>query len=138
MAIYIGALIPDRQLDESAFCKALSKVAMGLAINRTHPVQSTHPNLDLHFLLSGKEEQPGFEGMRMTAFDKNSNTLKIESSVPMKMIHSILAKKYVVAMMQDAIDGANEFFEEKQIAFQHEQYLHLINELDDHGQHFLH
>ena len=130
MALFIGAFIPDRQLDQSAFCKALTKVAIDLARFRQHPLQVSKPNLDLYFLMSGKDEMPGFQGMRLHSFDASSNTLKIESSVPRQMIQSAHAERYVVAAIQDAVDGAHEFFESQQIEFQRDEYLHLIDTLN--------
>lgn len=127
MALFIGAFLPDRQLDESAFCKALTKVAIDLAQLRRHPLQSSKPNLDLYFLMPGKEEEPAFQGMRYHSFDAASNTLRMESAVPEKMIQSIHAEDFVVAALQDAVDGAHEFFELQQMTFQRDAYLHLID-----------
>lgn len=129
MALFIGAFIPDRRLDQSAFCKALTKVAIDLARFRQHPLQANKPNLDLYFLMPGKDEIPEFEGMRLHSFDAASNTLRIESSVPRQMIQSAFAERYVVAVIQDAVDGAYDFFETEQIEFQRDEYLCLIDTL---------
>ena len=129
MALFIGAFLPDRQLDQSAFCKALTKVAIDLARFRRHPLQTSKPNLDLYFLMPGKDEMPEFEGMRLHSFDASSSTLKIESSVPRQMIQSAYAERYVVAVIQDAVDGAHDFFEMEEIEFRRDEYLHLIDTL---------
>ena len=130
MALFIGAFLPDRQLDESAFCQALTKVATHLARFRRHPLQVSAPNLDVYFLMPGKEEAPEFQGMRLRSFDEGSNTLKIESSVPRQMVQSTFAERYVVAAIQDAVDGAHDFFETRQIDFQRDDYLNLIETLN--------
>ncbi|OQK18610.1 hypothetical protein AU255_12590 [Methyloprofundus sedimenti] len=129
MALFISAFLPDRQLDETPFYQALTKVAIDLAQYRKHPVQTSKPNLDLYFLMSGAGEKPEFEGMRFHSFDIKSNTLKIESSVPRNILQSVHAKRYVVAVMQDAVEGAQVFFEEQNIDFQHDQYHYLIETL---------
>ncbi len=131
MSLFIGACLPDRQLDDSVFCQALTKVAMNMTQFRKHPLQASKdkPNLDLYFLMPGKDEAPEFEGMRFHSFDSASNTLKIESSVPRKMIESEYAEYYVVASMQDAVDGASDFFEIQNIDFQRDEYLQLISTL---------
>lgn len=129
MALFIGAFLPDRQLDDSAFCKALTKVAIDLAQYRQHPLQTSKPNLDLYFLMPGKDEMPEFQGMRLHSFDTSSNTLRIESSVPKKLIQSTHAEDFVVAAMQDAVDGAHDFFEIKQMTFLRDEYLSLIDTL---------
>lgn len=130
MALFITVFLPDRQLDETPFCKALSKVAMDLAQYRYNPVQTIKPNIDLYFLMPGNDETPGFAGMRFHSFDKSSNTLKIESSVPQKLIESVHAENYVVAVMQDAVDGAHDFFASQDIEFESKQYHCLIETLD--------
>ena len=131
MSLFIGAYLPDRQLDDSVFCKALTKVAMNMTQFRKHPLQASKdkPHLDLYFLMPGRDEVPEFEGMRFHSFDSTSNTLKIESSVPRKMIESEYAEHYVVASMQDAVDGASDFFEIKDMDFQRDEYLELISTL---------
>lgn len=127
MALFIGAYLPDRQLDESIFCKALTKVAIDLAQYRQHPLQSTKPNVDLYFLMPGKEENPAFEGMRFHSYNPETHTLRIESSVPKRMIQSQQSENYVVAAMQDAVDGASDFFSLQDIGFLREEYLQLID-----------
>lgn len=129
MALFIGAYLPDRRLDESKFCKALTEVAIDLAQYRKHPLQSTKPNVDIYFLMPGLEEAPDFEGMRFHSYSNDTNTLKIESSVPRKMVQSGRAMEYVVAVMKDAVDGAFDFFEMQKIGFQRDQYLELIDSL---------
>ena len=130
MALFIGAFLPERQLDDSAFCKALTKVAIDLAQFRQHPLQTSKPNLDLYFLMPGRVESPDFEGMRLHSFDATSNTLRIESAVPKKMIQSVHAEDFVVAAMQDAVDGAHDFFEVQKMIFQRDEYMSLIDSLN--------
>lgn len=130
MALFIGAFLPDRQLDDSAFCKALTKVAMDLARFNQQSLQAGKPDLDLYFLIPGKDDMPDFEGMRLHSFNADSRTLKIESSVPRQMIQSAHAERYVVAAIQDALDGALDFFQMQDIEFQRDEYLYLIDTLD--------
>ncbi len=129
MALFIGAYMPDKQLDESLFCKALTKVAIDLAQFKQLPIQHSKPNLDLYFMMPGKEEKPDFQGMRLHSYDSSSNTLKIESSVPRKMLQSTRAEDYVVAAIQDAVDGASDFFEMQAIGFEREDYMNLVDTL---------
>lgn len=127
MTISIGACLPDVQLDASSFCKALTNVAIELAQFRKHPLQLNKPNIELYFLIPGNKERPEFEGMRYHSYDAPSNTLKIESAVPRQMIQSTHAKHYVVAAIQDAIDGAYDFFETQKVEFLRDEYLQLID-----------
>ena len=126
MTLSVGACLPDAQLDASSFCTALTSVAIELHQFRQHPLQLNKPNVDLFFLMPGGAETPEFEGMRFHSFDAKSNTLKIESAVPKQMVQSNRAKHYVVAAMQDAIDGAYDFFSGQQVEFLRDEYLQLI------------
>lgn len=127
MTLSIGACLPDVQLNTSSFCQALTNVAINLVQLRQHPLQRNKPNIDLYFLMPGKEEKPEFEGMRLHSFNASSNTLKIESAVPQKVVQSSHAEHYVVAAMQDAIDGAHDFFITQKIEFLRDEYLQLID-----------
>lgn len=129
MAIFIGAYLPDRRLDDTPFSKALTRVAAGLAQHRQNKLQSSAPHLDLQFLMPGQSDLPGFEGMRFHSYDASSNTLRIESSVPGKMLGSSHAEAYVIAAMQDAIDNAKEFFSSQEADFTSEEYFALIDRL---------
>jgi len=130
MALYIGAYLPDRDLDQSAFSRALVRVATELARLRQHPLQGSMPNLDLHFLMPGREEQPPFDGMRFHSFDARSNTLRMESAVPQRMLESTHAEAFVIAAMQDAVDNAHDFFAEREGGFERDGYLSLIDDLN--------
>ncbi|TCK09008.1 hypothetical protein [Marinobacterium mangrovicola] len=129
MALFIGAYLPDRRLDDTPFSKALTRVAAGLAKLRQNTVQSSAPNVDLHFLMPGQSELPGFEGMRFHSYDPASRTLRIESSVPGRMLGSTHAEAFVIAAMQDAIDNAKEFFTSQKADFTSEEYFELVDRL---------
>ncbi len=129
MALFIGAYLPDQQLDQSAFCNALTSIAIALAQYRQHPLQQSTPRLDLYFLMPGWDEMPPFEGLRLHFYDDFSKTLKIESSVPENIVHSAHAEKYVVAAVLDAIDQGYDFFSMKQMVFERDGYMDLIETL---------
>jgi hypothetical protein len=109
MALFIGAFLPDCQLDESTFCKVLTNVAIDLTQFRRHSLQRSKSNVDLYFLMPGKNEKPEHDGIWLRSFDAVSNTLKIEASVPIQMLQSSHAERYVFAVMPDAMDGARDY-----------------------------
>jgi hypothetical protein len=122
-------MMPDRVLDESAIGKAIIKTAIDLAGLRDEPIQKRAPILDLTFLLPSRQEKADFEGLRLHSFDKSSQTLRIESAVPEKMVASTHAERFVVAVMLDAIDAAAEFFTEQRILFDAAGHLVLVESL---------
>ena len=129
MTLHIGAMMPDRSLDESVLIKAITKVATDLAKLRDQLVQKKTPVLDIIFLLPSKEEKADFAGLRLRSFETASQILRIESAVPEKMVTSIHAERFVIAIMLDAIDAAGEFFGEQHILFNKADHLALVDDL---------
>ncbi len=126
MTLHIASMIPDRALEESALIKAITKIAIQLARWRELPIQKRAPTLDIVFLLPSKQEKPEFAGLRLHSFDKVSQTLRIESSVPEKIVTSIHAEQFVIAIIQDAIDAAGGFFNEQRILFDAAEHFALV------------
>jgi hypothetical protein len=127
MTIHIGAMMPDRSLDESVLIKAITKVATDLAKLRDQLVQKKMPVLDIVFLLPSREEKADFAGLRLRSFDTAGQMLRIESAVPEKMVASSHAERFVIAIMQDAIDAAGEFFSEQHILFDVSEHMALVD-----------
>jgi len=120
-------MMPDRSLDESVLIKAITKVATDLARLRDQLAQKKTPVLDIVFLLPSQQEKADFAGLRLHSFDHASQILRIESAVPEKMVTSIHAERFVIAIMQDAIDAACEFFSEQHILFDLSAHLALVD-----------
>jgi hypothetical protein len=127
MTLHIGSMMPDRSLDESVLIKAITKVATDLAVLRDHLVQQKTPVLDIIFLLPSREEKADFAGLRLHSFDHAGQILRIESAVPEKMVTSIHAERFVIAIIQDAIDAAGEFFNEQHVLFDLSAHLALVD-----------
>ena len=127
MTLHIGAMMPDRSLDESALIQSITKVATDLAGLRDKPVQKKTPVLDVIFLLPSQQEKAGFTGLRLSSFDRTGQILRIECAVPEKMVASIHAQRFVIAIMQDAIDAAGEFFNEQHILYDVHEHLALVD-----------
>jgi len=127
MTLHIGAMMPDRSLDESALIQAITKVATDLAGLRDKPVQKKTPVLDVIFLLPSQQEKTDFTGLRLSSFDRSGQILRIECAVPEKMVASIYAQRFVIAIMQDAIDAAGELFKEQHILFDVLEHLALVD-----------
>ena len=127
MTIHIGSMMPDRSLDESVLIKAITKVATDLAGLRDQRVQKQPPALDIVFLLPSRQEKAGFAGLRCHSYDTLGQILRFESAVPEKMVTSIHAERFVIAIIQDAIEAASEFFSEQPILFDAAAHLALMN-----------
>ncbi len=126
MTLHIGSMMPDRSLAESILIKAITKVATDLAGLRNQLVQQKTPVLDIVFLLPSREEKANFAGLRLHSFNTAGQILRIESAVPEKMVSSIHAERFVIAIMQDAIDAAGEFFSEQHVLFDASEHLALV------------
>ncbi len=117
MTLHIACMMPDRALEDSVIGRAITGIAIDLAGLREHPLQKRAPVLDLVFLLPSRQEKADFEGLRLHSFEASTQTLRIESAVPEKMVASSHAERYALAVMLDAIEAAGEFFNEKHILF---------------------
>ena len=127
MTLQIGSMMPDRSLDENVLIKAITKVATDLARLRDQLAQKKTPVLDIVFLFPSRQEKADFAGLRLHSFDTARQILKIESAVPEKMVASIHAERFVIAIIQDAIDAADEFFSEQHILFDVSGHLALVD-----------
>jgi hypothetical protein len=65
--------------------------------------------------------------IRLHLFDHAGQILRIESAVPEKMVASIHAGRFVIAILLDAIDAAGEFFSEQHILFDVSEHLALVD-----------
>jgi hypothetical protein len=126
MTLHIGAMIPDRSLDESALIRAITKVATSLGRQRDRPIQMKTPTIDIVFLLPSKQEKADFVGLRLHSYDTAGQILRIESAVPEKMVTSMHAERFVIAIMLDALDAASEFFREQFILFDASEHHALV------------
>lgn len=129
MSLFIGMTCPDKALDESAFSTGLTGIAAQLAARRSAQLAYGGPDIDVRFLLPGKNEAPTFQGMRFTAWRQAESVLYVESAVPAGLINSLHAETYIVAALQDAIDNAADFFAETGVAFEKETWLELAGTL---------
>jgi len=129
MTIHIACMMPDRALEDSAIARSITSIAIELAGLREHPVQKRVPILDLAFLLPSRQEKADFEGLRLHSFDASSQTLRIESAIPEKMMTSTHAERFLIAVMLDAVDAAAEFFIEQLILFDAAGHLALVESL---------
>ncbi|MGD0960196.1 MAG: hypothetical protein ABSB19_10345 [Methylomonas sp.] len=130
MSLQIGSMMPDRALDESPLIKAITKVAIDLAGLRNQNIQQRAPALDIVFLLPSRLEKADFTGLRLHSFDPAGQVLRIESAAPEKMVDSIHAERFVIAVIMDAIDAADEFFMEQRILFDSRAHLALAELLN--------
>jgi hypothetical protein len=69
MTLHIGAMMPDRSLDQSVLIKAITKIATNLARLRDQLAQQMKPALDIVFYCpAGKKKQtlPGYGCTHLT------------------------------------------------------------------------
>ena len=62
MTLHIGAMMPDRSLDESALIQSITKVATDLAGLRDKPVQKKHLSWTLSFYCLVSKRKLGLQG----------------------------------------------------------------------------
>lgn len=127
MTLHIGSMMPDRTLEESELIKGITKIAANLTRLHDHPAQKRSPIVDVVFLLPSQQEKADFIGMRLHSFHASGQILRIEAAVPEKMVASSHAERYAVAIMQDAIDAAKEYFNEQNILYDADEHMALVD-----------
>ena len=127
MTLYIGSMMPDRTLEESELIKSITKIAASLTRLNEHSAQKRSPILDIVFLLPSRREKAEFTGMRLHSFDRSEQILRIEAAIPENMVASSHAEHYAIAVMQDAVDAAQEYFFEQNILFDAAGHMALID-----------
>ena len=80
-------------------------------------------------MLSTKDDAPDFTGMRMGNYNREGDTLFFEAVVPERMTQSEEAPRYVALVMQDMVENAKLYFDEKRIDFDQENWLRIIENL---------
>jgi len=122
MSIYLSSVIGSRELEGSEIKKSITSLAMQLNEIRHASQNNAAVSIDLTLVLPGKLHKPDFEGTRMTSFSANDGVLYIESIVPEKMLHSQHATPYVLALLQDVVENAGDFFNEQGLEFKSDQW----------------
>ena len=130
MSISLSVFYPDLSQKESQFNEAATRIAMSLAQHAKEDVQTSKPEIDVHFLLSGKFDSPGFAGMRIRNFDSKMAILRVETAVPPHIVNNDKAAAYITAAITDAIENASEFLKEIEMPFELEAHFELAKKLE--------
>jgi len=132
MPLYISMKTPSPELDKSPIDDAITFMATHIAMEkRNGRIPQNGPALDITFMLSTLDDAPPFTGMRMGGYTQENETLFFETAVPEAMSRSQTAPEYVMAVVQDAVDHAIQFFAENEISFDSESWLQAMNYLTE-------
>lgn len=102
-------------LEKSPIDKAITRVAAALARQRS--LLPPGPGLEVTFLPASAEWQPDFTGMRMGGYRADDPVLRFQVAIPAQFAHSPLALSYVLAVLEDVLGNAGDYFQERRIAF---------------------
>lgn len=118
MTLGINVTTASQELADSHINQAIISLASLVAKkNRAGLVPVDSPFLEITFMLPGKLDKPDFSGMRMGGYTSQSNTLFFEKAVPEHILHSPQSTEYVVAVVQDVVNNACEFFKNTNAEF---------------------
>lgn len=117
MSLFINTTSPTADFKDSSLEKAITGMAMKLAMVRSQGNLPEGPGLDINFLVSTKDDNPGFTGMRMGNYGIDQNILHFERAVPVELLNSNSADDFVKAVLQDVVVNASYFFKELKVDF---------------------
>jgi hypothetical protein len=126
MGIFIRTASASQELKESSISTAITRIAMSVAKLTPSVQPPVAPALELSFLLPGKHEKPDFQGMQMGGFSHENGTLFFECAVPESMLDSHQAVPYVLAVLDDVISNAVDYFQDEGVAFDHPSWLSYL------------
>jgi hypothetical protein len=129
MSLYISVNTPSANLDKSPIDEAIIFYATSIAMEKRIGSFPAGPKLDITFMLSTQDDAPSFNGMRMGAYDDQDQTLYFETAVPIHISQSSHAQQYVQAVLQDALDNAQDYFSEIGVEFNFDQWRQTIEKL---------
>ncbi len=131
MGLYISVHSPGSELAKSPIDEAITFIAAHAVMEKRSGHIPSGPSLDITFMLSGSQDKPPFNGMRMGGYSDESRTLYFEAAVPEKMTHSQEAAQYVALVMHDMIENAGEYFEENGVIFNRKQWRNVVNTISN-------
>ena len=129
MRLFVSINSPSQELVKSPIDEAITFVAAHAAVESRRGIFPAGPALDITFMLSNKDDAPDFTGMRMGNYNREGDTLFFEAVVPERMTQSEEAPRYVALVMQDMVENAKLYFDEKRIDFDQENWLRIIENL---------
>lgn len=129
MSLFINAVYPSKSLEKSPIDTAITVLAANAKIEEKNGRLPSGPHLNITFMLPHKSGTPGFKGMRMGGYTKENQTLYFESAVPEHIAFSKNASRFVLVSVQDALENADDFFQNSNVAFNIEQWDKTIRSL---------
>lgn len=121
-------------LEKSPLDKAVTRVAVALARQRQQGAIPSGPGLEITFLLASPDLQPDFEGMRMGGYSADDPVLRFHAAIPEHLAHSPTALRYVLAVLEDVLGNAQDYFSERQIPFNHAAWQRVFEAVAQYGE----
>jgi hypothetical protein len=121
-------------LEKSPIDKAVTRVAVALARQRQQGAIPSGPGLEITFLLASPDLQPDFEGMRMGGYSADDPVLRFHAAIPEHLAHSPTALRYVLAVLEDVLSNAQDYFVERGIPFDYPGWRRVFDAADQHGE----
>ena len=129
MSLFISVTTPTSAFNESPMDKAITFFATSVAMEKRVGNFPPGPELVITFMVTGPRDAPDFQGMRMGGYNEENHTLYFETAIPPHLNESDAAPQYVQAVLQDAVDNAQDYFNELGVDFDYHRWHQVINAL---------
>lgn len=129
MSLFISVTTPTSAFNECPMDKAITFFAASAVMERRVGNFPSGPELDITFMVTGPNNAPSFQGMRMGGYNEDNHTLYFETAIPPHLNESDAAPRYVQAVLQDAVDNAQDYFNELGVDFDYDRWLQVVNAL---------
>lgn len=129
MSLSINIRSASSDASDSPISRAITHLAAVVKRRQLEGALPEGPTLDVTFMLPGKLEKPGFNGMRMGGYTDRERVLYFEASVPDTLVHSSQAGRYVELALNDVVTNANDFFVQNYRPFDRAAWQEVLDHL---------
>lgn len=129
MSMSISIRSASSEALDSQVSRAITAMAAQVTRKNQQGELPAGPGLDITFMLPGKLDKPGFQGMRMGGYTDRDGVLYFETAVPETLVQSSQAKRYVELALQDVIANANDFFTQNYRDFDRNGWQQALDQL---------
>jgi hypothetical protein len=131
MALHVGSILGDAGRKNEAFMALLVKWHRIKGACPQDMIKDLDGALDLVFRVEGRLFAPDFKGIRTGAFSKKKKMLQIQIAVSDEILSSPGIAEYVTESLKQAVILGAAFFTKKEIAFNLESHLALLEKISD-------
>ncbi len=130
MGLYIGGIFGGPEAEGSEVFRTICALSQAKETAQTHFVKPTDGELDLVFHVPGSMLSVPFEGIRTGRLSKKERIMQVQMAVPEAALKAPNLLAILTDLLRQAVKVGKQHLEKKQIDFQEEDHLRLIDHIE--------